>query len=116
MVSAGTKSGKIRYPEDITEGLAQAPTAFMGMDRARLRAVRQSLEQRLTSHAGADVRRQRLSDTSDLSTGPETQASIADFWRGVIAAQQASELSHQPALFEFGTGFLPPETCAPKGA
>jgi NADPH-dependent curcumin reductase len=31
MASAGIKSGKIRYREDITEGLSQAPTAFMGM-------------------------------------------------------------------------------------
>jgi NADPH-dependent curcumin reductase CurA len=35
MVSAGIKSGKIRYHEDITEGLAQAPTAFMGMLEGR---------------------------------------------------------------------------------
>ena len=35
MVSAGIKSGKIRYREDITEGLAQAPTAFMGMLEGR---------------------------------------------------------------------------------
>ena len=35
MVSAGIKSAKIRYREGITEGLGQAPTAFMGMLEGR---------------------------------------------------------------------------------
>jgi NADPH-dependent curcumin reductase CurA len=35
MVSVGIKSGKIRYREDITEGLAQAPAAFIGMLEGR---------------------------------------------------------------------------------
>ena len=35
MVSVGIKSGKIRYREDITEGLAQAPDAFIGMLEGR---------------------------------------------------------------------------------
>ena len=34
-VSAGITSGKIRYSEDITDGLAQAPTAFIGMLEGR---------------------------------------------------------------------------------
>jgi NADPH-dependent curcumin reductase len=34
-VSAGIASGKIRYREDITEGFAQAPTAFIGMLEGR---------------------------------------------------------------------------------
>jgi NADPH-dependent curcumin reductase CurA len=34
-ISAAITSGKIRYSEDITDGLAQAPTAFIGMLEGR---------------------------------------------------------------------------------
>jgi NADPH-dependent curcumin reductase CurA len=34
-ISAGITAGKIRYSEDITNGLAQAPAAFIGMLEGR---------------------------------------------------------------------------------
>jgi NADPH-dependent curcumin reductase CurA len=34
-VSAGISSGKIRYREDITDGLARAPATFIGMLEGR---------------------------------------------------------------------------------